>query len=93
MIAQETFEHVEPEWVSEIRRYANAAECGLLLVGNKSDMTDQRVVSETEAQVNKCRSRFFDSVGCRHSLTSLNVRSFTRARRAARMLTPRPWRS
>jgi len=45
---QESFDHVE-EWLSEVDRYANE-NTSKLLVGNKADLVDEKVVSEDTAQ-------------------------------------------
>ena len=46
--ALSSFQHVE-YWLQSIQQYAHSA-VQLLLVGNKSDMTEQRQVSEQQAQ-------------------------------------------
>lgn len=45
---QESFNHVA-DWLTEVNRYASEGTCKLL-VGNKSDRTDSRVVSTEDAQ-------------------------------------------
>lgn len=52
---QESFEHVE-EWLSEVDRYANE-NTSKLLVGNKADLVDDKVVQEETAQ------RFAEKLG------------------------------
>ncbi|MCF2139066.1 MAG: GTP-binding protein [Candidatus Lokiarchaeota archaeon] len=44
---RESFDHI-PRWIEEIRK--EAGEIPTLLVGNKSDLQDQRVVSRKEAE-------------------------------------------
>jgi len=51
----ESFDHVE-EWLSEVDRYANE-NTSKLLVGNKADLIEEKVVPEEDAQ------RFADKIG------------------------------
>ena len=52
---QDSFEHVE-DWLGEVNRYANE-NTAKLLVGNKADLIDRKVVSEEAAR------RFADKLG------------------------------
>jgi Ras-related protein Rab-1A len=46
--SSESFDHVE-EWLSEVDRYANP-NTSKLLVGNKADLIEEKVVAESDAQ-------------------------------------------
>jgi Ras-related protein Rab-1A len=48
---RESFNNVK-QWLSEIDRYASDSVCKLL-VGNKCDLVDSKVVDTEEAKVNK----------------------------------------
>ncbi|KAG2393290.1 hypothetical protein C9374_006821 [Naegleria lovaniensis] len=43
-----TFEKVEDKWISQLRKYGEP-NCIIILVGNKSDLVDQRQISVEEA--------------------------------------------
>lgn len=53
--SSESFDHVE-EWLSEVDRYANE-NTSKLLVGNKADLIEEKVVPEEDAQ------RFAENIG------------------------------
>lgn len=53
---KDTFEHVE-EWLAEVDRCSPSTT--KMLVGNKTDLADQREVSEEQAKVNFCFLSFF----------------------------------
>lgn len=48
LISQESFDHVN-DWLNEVNRYASEGTCKLL-VGNKSDISENRVVSYESAK-------------------------------------------
>lgn len=53
---QESFNNVK-QWLNEIDRYASES-VNKLLVGNKSDLTDKKVVSYETAKVKRCSTNF-----------------------------------
>lgn len=63
---KESFDNVK-QWLSEIDRYASDSVCKLL-VGNKCDLVDQRVVDSKTGQVVYF---FFFSCQCQNESTAL----------------------
>lgn len=53
--SQESFDHVN-DWLKEVNRYASEGTCKLL-VGNKSDRSEEKVVSKEQAK------EFADDIG------------------------------
>jgi len=47
--SSQSFQNVSAKWLEQIRMYANR-DCVVLVVGNKSDLTDQRAVTTEAAQ-------------------------------------------
>lgn len=47
--SSQSFQNVSAKWLEQIRMYANR-DCVVLVVGNKSDLTDQRAVTNESAQ-------------------------------------------
>lgn len=48
----ESYKHAD-EWFAEVERYTSEESCTKILIGNKIDKTDQRVVSHEMAKVGK----------------------------------------
>lgn len=71
----DSFNNVK-QWLQEIDRYATEG-VNKLLVGNKSDMTDKKVVEYTVAKVSLCeplRPDDFEPCGHLHKRTKLTYR-------------------
>jgi len=88
---QESFDHVE-EWLSEVDRYANE-NTSKLLVGNKADLVDEKVVQEETAQ------RFAEKLGISFletsakTATNVDAAFLTMAKELIKQRTEKPAKS
>ena len=83
----DSFNNVK-QWLQEIDRYATEG-VNKLLVGNKSDMTDKKVVDYNVAKVRLASKEPLTSIASRRHLTTF---SFTGVRRQPRNPLPRDLR-
>ena len=84
----DSFNNVK-QWLQEIDRYATEG-VNKLLVGNKSDMTDKKVVDYNVAKVRSSLGELLASIGSRRHLTTFFL--YTGVRRQPRNPLPRDLR-